>query len=162
MKTCLTWKKGLFSSLYQVYSNGALIGNIEDIAFSKSVRGSFNGKDYIFKSQGFLKQNVEIIDSTENKVIGTIEYNNWMTKAEMSINSKKINWKYDNFQSTQWSLFDSEGKILTFIGSITSGLIYCETEDPDGLLVLSGLFVTHYYWQITLVVLLLLFIPLIM
>jgi hypothetical protein len=70
-----------------------------------------------------------------------------MTKAEISINNKIVNWKYDNAWNTQWSLSDDKGIIMTFKGSATKGEI--DSEDTDGLLVLTGLFVTNYYWQTT-------------
>lgn len=156
MKTSFTWTKGLFSNLYQIFSNGEPIGFMEDKIFSKSANGSFNGKDYIFRTRGFLKQNTEIIDSSDNKVVGNIEYNNWMTKAEISVNSKRFKWKYDNIWNTQWSIFSSDGMIMKFKGSTTKGQIYSESD--DGLLILTGLFVTNYYWQITLGILIPIFV----
>jgi len=157
MKIRFMWSKGLFSNLYKIHSDGELIGNLRDKSFSQSAKGVFKGKEYIFKTNGFLKQHTIIIDCFDNKVIGRIEYNNWMSKAIISINNKTVNWKYDNIWNTKWSLFDSDGIIMTFTGSTTKGQIYSNVD--DALLILSGLFVTNYYWQMTIAVLVAVFVP---
>ena len=116
-----------------------------------------NGKKYTFKTKGFFKQHTEIIDSSVNKVIGEITYNNLMTKATIVVDNKKINWKYDNLWNTKWSIYNSEGVNIKYSGSSTSGQINSNID--DALLLLSGLFVTNYYWQTTVAVLVVVFVP---
>ncbi len=157
MKTTLTWKKGLFSNLYSIYSEDELIGKLMDEIFSQTAKGELNGEKYLFKTKGFLKQYTEIINSTDNKVIGKINYNNWMTKATISINDKTIYWKYNNIWNTKWTLFDNEKINIKYTGSSTKGHI--ETNINDNLLLLTGLFVTNYYWQMTIVIIIAAFIP---
>lgn len=157
MKTNYSWTKGLFSNLYSIYSNGALVGNLKDKSFSQTAQGKVNGKEYIFKTKGFLKQYTEIIDSSENRIIGEITYNNWKTKATISLNNKTINWKYDNAWNTKWSLFDSTGVLMNFSGSSSKGQINSNVDDE--LLILAGLFVTNYYWQTTTAVIIAALIP---
>ena len=151
MQTNLTWKKGFFSNLYSIYQNGELIGKLKDETFSQNANGALQGKEYRFKSKGFLKQHTEIIDSNEEKVIGEINYNNWMTKATITINSKVISWKYNNIWNTKWSLFETEGINIKYSGSSTKGQI--DSNVDDSLLILSGLFVKNYYWQMTIAIL---------
>jgi len=158
MQANFTWKKGAFSNLYKIYSNGEQIGDLKDKSFSQSSIGVFNNKEYLFKTKGFFKQKTQIIDTAENKMVGEIHYNNWMTKARITINDKTINWKYDNLWNTKWRIFNSEGINIEYSGSSTGGQI--ETNIDDALLLLSGLFVTNYYWQMTMVALLAVFIPL--
>lgn len=157
MQTNLTWKKGVFSNLYKIYSNGEQIGNLKDKSFSQSCVGVLDNKEYIFQTKGFFKQKTQIFDAAENKTVGEINYNDWMTKATITINDKTINWKYDNLWNTKWSIFNSEGINIKYSGSSTGGQI--ETNIDDALLLLSGLFVTNYYWQMTIAILVAVFIP---
>jgi hypothetical protein len=157
MKPSLTWTKGVFSSMFQIYSNGELIGNLKDKTFSQSAKGIFNDKVYIFKTNGFFKQSTDIIDCSDNKVIGRIEYSNWMTKAVISINNKTVYWKYDNIWNTKWTIFDSTGILMSFKGSTTKGQIDSNLDDAS--LILSGLFVTNYYWQISATIMIVALIP---
>ncbi|MBN2426421.1 MAG: hypothetical protein JXR46_13370 [Calditrichaceae bacterium] len=160
MQTKLTWKKNYFSNLYSIYSNGQQIGKLKDKAFSHIANGELNGKEYAFKTKGFFKQHTEIIDCSDNKVIGSIKYNTWMTKAEISINDKKINWKYDNIWNTRWSIFDSDGMTMAFNGTTTKGRI--DSSIDDGALILSGLFVPNYYSQMTLfIIFIAVFVPIV-
>jgi len=80
-----------------------------------------------------------------------------MTKASLSINDKRANWRYDNPWSTKWSIFNSEGIEIKYSGRSRKGQIESNSDDP--LLLLSGLFVTNYYWQMTVVVLVAVFVP---
>jgi hypothetical protein len=157
MKPSLTWTKGVFSSMFQIYSNGELIGNLKDKTFSQSAKGIYNDKEYIFKTNGFFKQSTDIIDCSDNKVIGRIEYSNWMTKAVISINNKTFYWKYDNIWNTKWTIFDSTGILMSFKGSTTKGQIDSNLDDAS--LILSGLFVTNYYWQISATIMIVALIP---
>lgn len=157
MKSNLKWKKQLFSSTYSIYSNNQFVGKLKDKSFSQKAIGEFNGKEYTFKTKGFFNQNTEIIDNEKNKVIGKITYSNWKTKATLSIIDKSIYWKYDNVWNTKWSLFDNKGIEIKYTGTSSSGQI--ESNTDDALLLLSGLFVTNYYWQMSIAVFVAIFVP---
>lgn len=157
MQTSLRWKKGLFSDTFRIYSNDQQIGKLKNKTFSQSSVGEINGKEYTFKTKGVFKQHTEILDNSDNSVIGEITYNNWMTKAFLSIQNKKINWKYDNIWNTKWSIYDSDGIQIKYAGSSTSGQI--DSNVDNDLLLLTGLYVTNYYWQMTIVILIVVIIP---
>jgi len=157
MQRKLRWTKNIFTNIYSIYSNGQQIGKLEDKTFSQSANGNLNGKEYTFKTKGLLKQHTEIIDCSENKVVGEITYNIWMTKATISVDNKTINWKYDNLWNTRWSIFNSEWIEIKYAGSLTSGQI--DSNIDDALLLLCGLFVTNYYWQMTIVIFVAVFVP---
>ena len=157
MKNHFRWEKQFFSSIYSIYSDSQIVGKLRDKSFSHTAIGELKGKQYTFKTKGLFSQNTEIIDNKENKVIGKITYSSWMTKATLSIINKSLQWKYDNVWNTRWSLFDKEGLEIKYTGSSTSGRIESNTDDP--LLLLCGLFVTNYYWQVSIAVMLLIFIP---
>lgn len=145
MKTSLTWTKGVFSNLYKIHANGDHIGDLKERSFSQSAKGSIRGKEYLFRMHGFFNQSTEIVDSTNNKIVGKIQYNSWRSKATITLNGKTINWKYDNVWNTQWSLSDSDGTIMKFNSSTTKGHINARLDDE--LLALTGLFVKNYYMQ---------------
>jgi hypothetical protein len=157
MNTILTWKKGIFANTYNIYSDGKLIGKMKNNCFSQSDDGELNGMKYTFKTKGFFKHHTQIHDNQTNNIIGEITYNNWMTKATISIQNKKTYWKYENIWNTRWSIFNSEGIQINYSGSSTSGKI--ESNAEDDLLLLSGLFVTNYYWQMSIAILIVVFVP---
>jgi hypothetical protein len=148
MQTNLKWKKGVFSNLYKIYSNGEQIGNLSNKTLSQSGIGVIDKKEYLFQTKGFFKQKIQIIDTTVNKTVGEINFKNWRTKATITINDKTINWKSDNLWNTKWSIFNSEGINIKYSGSSTGGQI--DSNIDNSLLLLSGLFVINYYWQKTI------------
>lgn len=145
MKNTITWTKGIFNSLYKIYANGNLIGNMKENPFTQSAKGSIRGRDYHFKTHGFFTQSTEIIDCSDNKVVGEIKFNSWRSRATVTLRGKTIQWKYDNVWNTRWSLSDCDGSVLKFHSSATHGHIDAGTEDE--LLLLTGLFVKNFYMQ---------------
>jgi len=151
------WEKRLFTDTYKIYSANHQIGAMKNKSFSKSAIGDLNGKSYTFKTNGFFKQHTEIIDNIDNSVIGEIDYNDWKTKAFLSIRNEKLTWKYDNIWNTKWSIYKSDKIGIKYTVSASGKQIDSYTEDD--LLVLTGLYVTNYYSQVTIAVLVAVFIP---
>jgi hypothetical protein len=157
MNTNLRWKKSFLSNTYSIYSNGHLIGKLVEKTFSKSGNGILNGEKFSFNTSGFFIQHTDIIDVKVNKVIGEITYSNWMTKATVVTFNNKANWKYDNPWNTKWSISNSSGIQIKYAGSSANGRIDSNTD--DSLLLLCGLFVTNYYRQMSIAVMVAIFIP---
>ncbi|MBE9468033.1 MAG: hypothetical protein IMY72_06890 [Bacteroidetes bacterium] len=155
MQKKLKWKKTFFSNLYTIYDNGKQIGELTDSLFSQTSNGKLNGKKYAFQIKSFFKQNVEIIDSVENKVVGKISYDNFMSKAKISFDNKTINSKYDDLWGAKWNLFNSEGVTVKYSSSSTGGEI--DSNIDDDLLLLSGLFVSSHYWKYIIILLVIVF-----
>jgi len=157
LKTQLNWKRGAFSTTYQILSNGLSIGQLQDNAFKRYSDGEIRYKKYRFKTEGLFKQHTHIIDLESDRVIGSIQYNSWMTKADIKIHDRTYHWRYDNAWQTKWSISDENGILLSFAGGMTRGSI--EGDDPEDLHVLTGLFVTNYYTQAGIAVLVAVFLP---
>lgn len=157
MMNTFSWKKKLFSNTYGIYSEGKLIGKLTKKSFSQSADGVINEEKFSFRTKGFFKKTTTIISKKDKEVIGRITYNNWMTKASIQIDDERSRWKYDNFWNTKWSISDSDGMQLKYTGSTSSGSISSNTD--NALLLLSGLYVTNYYSQATVAVMIAVFIP---
>jgi hypothetical protein len=153
----LNWTKGFFSDTYNLFSENLQIGSLKEKPFSQTSIAAINNKEYIFKTKGFFKQQTSITDSLNNLLIGDITYNSFSNKAVINVNGKTLEWKYDNFWNTKWSLSDSAGTKVSFRGSTSKGQVESNTEDD--LMILAGLFISNYYWQMTAVILLVILIP---
>lgn len=156
MEIILNWKKGIFKETYELFSNGLLAGTLKENTWKQIAYGELNGKKLIFKTTGFFNQETQIIDTDSNLIIGKIIFNSWMTKATIEYNNKIAYWKYDNLWNTKWSISDSDGSWIKYQGSTSKGTIKFESQND--LLILSGLFITNYYWQISIVILILVYI----
>ena len=91
------------------------------------------------------------------RIIGEISFGKWMTSATLTIRNIPVNWKYDNWKNTSWRIYNSGGDLINYRGSSTKGVIDSHTEDD--LLLLSGLFVTNYFRQATVAILVAVFVP---
>jgi len=157
MKSILHWKRGALSNTYKIFEGENLIGKLKDSTFSQTSEGQIQQKGYQFITKGLFKQETQIIDAEKNQVIGTISYNSWMSRANIQLNNRLIQWKYDNMWQSRWSLFNDEGILMSFAGGMSKGSIEC--DHTDDLLLLTGLFVTNYYRQIGIAVLVVVLIP---
>lgn len=82
-----------------------------------------------------------------------------MTKATFHINDKKYLWEYTNLWNTKWRIYDFDNVEIQYEGSSSNGNVDSNTDDE--LLLLSGLFVINYYWQMTIIIMVAVIIPII-
>ena len=156
----INWKKNFFAEVYKINAYGKQIGELKDKTFSKTATAVLNDRHYSFRTTGFFQQHTEIRDEAANKVIGEITYGTSLTKATININGEVTHWKYTNTWNTKWRVFNDRGVEINYRGSAQNGTISSNTEDP--LLILSGLFITHYFWQIALIFIVAIFIPILL
>lgn len=155
MKT-LTWEKGLFSCTYKIFSGNTQIGALCNRSFSQTSEAEMNGKKYTFRTKGFFKQSTQVFDEFDN-FLGDIKYNSWMTKAQINIKSKYYYWKYNTAWNTKWTMLgDDKTQINAYINSFSGSI---ETNTEDELAILTGLYVTNYNMQMTIAVMVAIFIP---
>jgi hypothetical protein len=157
MGTVLNWKKGTFSSTCRISSGEEIIGELANYAFKQTAEGVIRNKRYLFRTKGLFKQETQIIDGKSDQVIGNISYSSMMSKATIQFKDRAVNWKYDNAWQTRWSLFNDQGTLMKFAGGHSKGTI--EYEEEDDLLVLTGMFVTNYYQQAMIAIMVAVFIP---
>jgi len=157
MKSRLTWLSPLFKSAKEIYANGALVGSLKQNCFKQTAVGELNGKGYTFRTKGIMHPETEIIDNSTNTAIGRITYNSWKTRAEINFFGRVINLRYENAWNSRWNLFDANGVHYNFRGSSSKGTV--EFEEPNELLILSGLYIANYYWQTSVAVMVAVFLP---
>ena len=157
MKTKLNWKRGAFSTTYQILSDERSIGQLENHTFRQTSEGRINRNKYRFTTKGVFKQETLIRDGESNRIIGKITYNSLKSRASIELSDRTLSWKYDNAWQTRWRIYDEKQTLMTFAGRSTKGSI--EFEQADDLLVLTGLYVTNYYQQAMIAIFVAVFIP---
>jgi len=158
MKTILNWKKGMFKSIYEIYSNRDLVGYLNEKTWTESSHGELHGERFKFRTKGFLHQQTGVFNNENNAPIGKITYSSWMTKAKIEYSGKIYYWKFDNFWSSSWILYNDEGRQIQYKRTSSKGRIECDLE--DNFLIMTGLYINNYYWQTTMVILMTVFLPL--
>lgn len=158
MKTVLHWKKGTFSTTYRIFSGEDIIGELASYTFKQTAEGVIRNKRYLFRTKGLFKQETQIIDGENDQVIANVTYSSMMSKATIQFKDRTVNWKYDTGWQTRWSLYSDEGALMKFrSGGMNKGNI--EFVEEDDLLVLTGMFVTNYYQQAMIAIMVAVFIP---
>jgi hypothetical protein len=146
----ITWKKGVFSSKYQLFDHQRPIGQFKEGVFSRTSRGELHDRKYRFRKKGWFSSTTEITDEVNDQVIGTIQFNTWGNKATIFLGEKTYKWKYDNFWSTKWSIRENENPLMLYKSKKFGGTIEAKLENE--VLVLCGLFVYNHYVQIVVAI----------
>ena len=160
MKPALRWKRGALSNTYEIFEDENLIGKLKDSAFSKTSEGIIREKGYQFKTQGLFKQETQIIDAISDQLVGTIRYSSWKSRANIRLKDQVYQWTYENMWQTRWSLLSEDVVQVSYAGGSSKGTITCFTSDD--LLILTGLFVTNYYRQIGVAIMVAVFLPILL
>ncbi len=141
METILNWKTKLFSKRYDIYNHTEQAGRLNKISWSKKVTGELNGREILFETKGFFRQETKIMDLHENSVIGSITYNSWKSRSVISYQDKEYNWQFENFWRTRWNLQNRNGVIIRYKSNRYRGTINSYTNEE--VLILAGFFVRN-------------------
>jgi len=160
MKSNIFWKKGALSQTCHLFSSNAKFGSLRFKTWCRSADAIMNGKSYRFQMNGFITQKTQIIDIDNNTVVGKVTYHPWKSKATMQFENKWLEWRFDNAWHTKWSLMSTGVSSIIFSGSSNSGRIECDRVDD--VLVLTGLYINYYYKQVSAVIMMAVFLPIIL
>lgn len=145
MITHFTWKTKLFSRKFEIYLYENLSGELKKEGLSRKLYGVMGEKKILFETKGFFKPETQITDHSDGSLIGTISYNFWKSRSQISYNQKKYSWQFDNFWRTKWSLGNENGYLVRYHVKGLKGTIDSYTD--DAVLVLTGFFIRNYYGQ---------------
>lgn len=149
METYYSWKKGFFKSAMEIYSGENLVGSLKDKNWTQESDGVLNSKKFKFLTKGFFTPYTIIFDSDNGLELGRITYSGWGNKASLYISGETYTWKYLNAWGTKWVLSDSKGNTINYKGGNSKGEI--SVSNLNETLVLAGLFIRDYYWQMVAV-----------
>ncbi|HCT31157.1 MAG TPA: hypothetical protein DIW31_10605, partial [Bacteroidales bacterium] len=125
------------------FENGIQIGTLSFAMWTNKAKGILNDKEFEYRTKGFFKPETEIGDLKNGNIVGKITYNEWKTKATITlIDGRVCEWQYQNFWHTRWALnqglYFINYKSSMLNGEITSHL-------PDEVLIITGLFVFNFF-----------------
>ncbi len=133
------WKKTLFSSKYELFSQNKKIGELNGRMYGGVLVGKINNKTFKFQKRSFFSSEIEIIDLNLNKAIGSISFNIWSNRAKLKIKGKRFEWKYENFWRTKWSISENGFSVIKFKKNAFRGQIKSKIENE--LLLFCGLLI---------------------
>ena len=141
----ISWRKGIFKCAYELFNNGKKIGILKEKQWSMSAIGNIRGRNVLFSMKNSWHNHTHIIDKESGEILGQIKYSCWYPKAKISLDNRVYRWSYKNFWSTKWKITDSEDQAISYSGHSCKGQAISGIDND--LVVLSGLFIGSYYWQ---------------
>jgi hypothetical protein len=143
----LSWKRGFFSKMWNIYRNNRQVGFMERASFfSRKTIAEIDGRKYEFRDKRiFYSTKVEVIDMPANNAIGKIQINFGKGSAYIRIGNEISTLKLINQWKNTFKLHNPAGLKILYNGTFsdTSGKI--ETNKEDEINLLSGLYVYTAY-----------------
>ncbi len=159
MQSLLTWRKGLFDSNYQLYTNGEIRGSLVFNSWKNNARG-IALKNYYFTSEGFWNPVTKIRDENHHQ-IAVITYSSLKMKATVTFNNlDHASWSFTNSWLSQWVITNHRDKHIQYHSSSSSGTIHSDNDDE--LLLLCGLFIKEFFSRGIIIIILIILIPVFM
>ncbi len=140
----IKWSKKLFRCTIELISNGIKVGQLKDNEFTNSAVGYLNEKQYAFK-MNWWGHHTKIIDLSKGERVGHIKFGWWLPNATIDYDGLTAQWKFSNILEKKWQVSGKEGTKLKSTGWQGSGAV--EILYPNELLVLSGIYISNYYWK---------------
>ncbi len=142
------WKTDLFRRRYEVTSSNQLLGLLTHNCFSNNSMAIIDKERYKFKFVNYFRQEVAIINKSNETQIGRIKISCWGSRASITLNDKSYQWSFSNWWQKNWSISSTDGL------HTTAHTNKCDTAGgliSDNLLLgFSGLFISNYLKNITI------------
>ncbi|RZL47156.1 MAG: hypothetical protein EOP00_12785 [Pedobacter sp.] len=160
MEKYLTWNKGIFDSNYQIYEAGQIKYSMFFDTWRSEAKAITQQNTYIFKDDGIYGTTTQIFGKN-HELIGTITYNDWKTKATITLNSGEIyTCDFVNAWHSKWTITNFSDKQIHYDSSTSSGNALANTDDE--LMLLIGFYVReHFTKMFMLLIFIVVFIPII-
>ncbi len=160
MERYLTWNKGIFDSNYQIFENGQIKCSLLFDTWRSEAKAINLEKTYTFRDNGLYGTTTQIFNGN-NELVGFINYDDWKTKAMVTLNSgEKYAVDFTNTWHSQWMITNFSDKQITYDSSMSSGHVVSNTEDE--LMLLIGFYAReHFTKMFMLLVFIIIFIPMI-
>ena len=158
MQRLLTWRKGLFDSNYQLYTNGEIKGSLIFSSWKNNARG-IALKNYYFTTEGFLNPITKIRDENHHQ-IAVINYNSWKLKATVTFNDlDHASWSYTNGWLSQWAITNHRDKQIHYQSATGTGAV--NSNNDDELMLLIGLFIREFFSRALIIVIMIIVISMV-
>ncbi len=156
------WSKGILKNQLEIFHGSERIGSIvwESLVGSKA-HAMINNRRFILNREFFLSK-LEIYDSSNQMLLGSIMINLFNPKSDIVINGKRFELEVKNFWQSRWSWKFNGDELITYQSqeflSKDKGTIevYTASTEEIEILLLLGLFVRNQFILFMLMILILL------
>jgi hypothetical protein len=156
----LSWTKEVFGSKLEIMQGNSPVGKIQwENMVSSKAQAMINGKLFILNREFFLSK-LEIYDSNDQSLLGTVMVNLFNPRSDLIINGKRFELEISNFWQSRWAWKYNGAEIITFTSNefITKDKgeieLTISINDEIEILVLLGLFVRNQFILFMLLILL--------
>jgi hypothetical protein len=145
MNITLYWEKTLFINRFTFFVKNEKVGRYSYGLFKDNAEGQLLNIRLKFKKRGWFKSKSDIIETTSNTVIGTIDLKKGLfkNKAVVVINGKTYKWEHSSVWSGKWELIDGEQVRVKGNNNRLKGIY--EIVDADVPLILSSMYISRNF-----------------
>jgi len=144
MAKFINWKRNWRNGNLQLFVDGIQKGALTFEMWRSNAYTLFEDKNYAFENKGFWKCTTTVTDRNTNEVVAIISYDNWKSKALISLKSgEQYEWKATSSWRSAWTVSNNNGIQIDYQASGSSGAI--SSAGDNDLLIVAGLFIKQIY-----------------
>ena len=156
MESHIIWKKKWFGNVHEIYKEGTHVGNLTSKTFTYSSYATYNKHRIKFQTNGFLKQETDIINEDTNEIIGTITYNTLKSKGFINFENEHLEWRSIVWTNSRWEILRGNKIIIKSTNRMLDGSIIATDDDPINILI--GLYISEFFNRSNIIALMAIFI----
>lgn len=143
----LYWTKDAFTLNYTFFEEGKVVGQIRDRSWNRTATASIFGTKYVFEREGLLNPHLNIIDLTNRREIGRVDFKIFWSRARISLGNQQYVWMRHGLLGVKWSVLDRNDRPQISGESRKEGKFAIRNEESSILLITSLLIRNHFFRQ---------------
>lgn len=147
--TALSWKSNFTETECRIFRGKVIAGILKTSPWKYDGRGELDGHMLTFKSKGFFQSRTEICDIEGKNVLGSIDYNVFRSKAQITYNGVHYYWRLDSWLRGKWAVSDGESEARFESAGFWKREGQVTNEDIPPPVILASFFVHGFFHKIS-------------
>ncbi|OJV18659.1 MAG: hypothetical protein BGO21_24355 [Dyadobacter sp. 50-39] len=145
----LSWKSNFTETECRIFRGKVIAGILKTTIFKYDGRGELDGYMLTFKSKGFFQSRTEIRDIEGRSVLGDIEYNLFRSKAWITYEGKRYEWRLESWLRSKWVVANGESEARFESAGFWKREGNVINEDIPPPVILASFFVQSFFHKIS-------------
>lgn len=106
----LSWKSNFTETECRIFRGKVIAGILKTTLWKYNGRGELDGYMLTFRNKGFFQSHTEIRDIEGKNVLGGIEYNLFRSKARITYEGVRYDWRFESWWRGKWVVGNGESE----------------------------------------------------
>lgn len=145
----LSWKSNFTETECRIFRGKVIAGILKTTLWKYNGHGELDGYMLTFKSKGFFQSHTEIRDIEGRNVLGDIEYNVFRSKAWITYEGVRYEWRFESWLRGKWVVSDGKSEAIFASAGFWKREGNVINDDIPPPVILASFFVQSFFHKIS-------------